>query len=57
MGEVLDKVYIIMKDKLNQYDMEPFPGMEELRWQNTVRLARNEMVKEEFLKSDSPHGI
>ena len=58
MLEVLKRVYAIMKDKLNKYDMQPLPfNPTRKRWENTVQWARNTMVTEGLPSSDSPRGI
>lgn len=58
MQEVLKRVYAIMKNKLNKYDMQPLPSNpSQKRWENAVQWARNTMVTEGLLSSDSPRGI
>lgn len=58
MQKVLKRVYISMKNILNEYDMEPLPSNpKQKRWENTAQWARVTMVNEGFLKSDSPRGI
>lgn len=53
--EILDRVGEEMKDMLDQADYnELSSGM--VRWRNTATWERQAMVKEGFLKSDSPHG-
>lgn len=53
---VLDKVYEKMKHILNEYDMQKL-STGGIRWQNTAQWARQSMVNEGLLKSDSEHGI
>ncbi len=58
MKKVIDKVYEKMRDKLNQYDMDSLPSNpKQKRWENTAQWARNTMVNEGLLSSDSPRGI
>jgi restriction endonuclease Mrr len=47
-----------MKGILNKYDYEPLPSNPtQKRWENSVQWARNTMVNEGLLSSDSPRGI
>ena len=56
MDKVLSKVYEKMKDILNEYDFGKLnSGC--VRWKNTARWARFDMIKEGLLASDSPRGI
>lgn len=58
MSDVLDLVFRNMKDVLRDVDCEPLasdPGMP--RWRSTAQWARNSMVKEGILLSDSPRGV
>ncbi|WP_157042527.1 winged helix-turn-helix domain-containing protein [Roseiflexus castenholzii] len=58
MTEVLDRVERVMKDRLNAYDRLPLPSDSTLiRWRNTAQWARNVMVREGLLASDSPRGV
>lgn len=57
MSAVLDRVLQSMKCVLREVDFEPLasdPDM--LRWRNTAQWARNSMVKEGLLRSNSPRG-
>ena len=57
MSKVLDKVGELMQDQLNEYDRSPLPSTPDSpRWRNTAQWARNAMVKEGLLASDSPRG-
>ena len=57
VAEVLDEVGDLMKKKLNDYDSSPLPSTpDSLRWRNTAQWARNAMVKEGLLASDSSRG-
>jgi len=57
MARVLEIVEKKMKDKLNEYDYQRLPSNNTIRWKNTAQWCRNTMVKEGFLKEDSPRGI
>ena len=47
-----------MKDILNKYDYEPLPSNpKKKRWENTAQWARQTMVYEGLLASNSPRGI
>lgn len=56
--DVLNKVYYKMKDKLNEYDLQPMPSNPDIkRWENTAQWCRYTLVKEGLLASGSPRGI
>jgi hypothetical protein len=58
ISDVLAKLEPLMKGMLKQVDYEPLPSQPDTpRWNNTARWARNTMVKEGLLKSDSRWGI
>jgi len=58
MNDVVVRVEQLMKGVLIRVDYEPLASDPEmLRWRNTAQWARNSMVKEGLLKSDSPRGI
>ncbi len=58
MSDVLDKVEAKMRSQLNAYDRSPLPSdPTQPRWRNTAQWARNAMVKEGLMASDSPRGI
>jgi len=58
MAEVMDQVGDLMEDELNEYDRSPLPSTPDSpRWRNTAQWARNAMVKEGLLASDSPRGV
>ncbi|MGB9794776.1 winged helix-turn-helix domain-containing protein [Thermodesulfovibrio sp. 3462-1] len=58
MKDVLKLVHDKMKNILNKYDYEPLPSnSKQKRWENTAQWARNTMVNEGLLRSDSPRGI
>ncbi|MCK4316500.1 MAG: winged helix-turn-helix domain-containing protein [Anaerolineae bacterium] len=47
-----------MKNQLNEYDRSPLPSTPDSpRWRNTAQWARNGMVKEGLMASDSPRRI
>jgi restriction system protein len=53
--DVLDRVGKAMARELNAVDRGQL-GRGELRWRNTAQWARNELVKQGYLKRNSPHG-
>lgn len=55
--EVLNIVYEAVKDVFKPVDLERLPSGQDFRWRNTARWARNAMVNEGLLRSDSPHGF
>ena len=58
MAAVLDRVGKIMKPILKDVDYGMLSSSPDLpRWRNAAQWARNSMVKEGLLKSDSPHGV
>ena len=58
MSDVLDKVEAKMRGRLNAYDRSALPSDPTLpRWRNTAQWARNAMVKEGLMSSDSPRGV
>jgi len=56
MSEVVDRVGDVMSMQLNEIDRQKL-ATGEIRWRNAVQWERNEMVKEGFLKKDSPRGV
>lgn len=57
-ADVLERVGEIMKPRLKPVDFEPLAsGPDNPRWRNAAQWARNSMVKEGLLKSDSPRGV
>jgi hypothetical protein len=57
-ADVLEQVGKIMKPALKKVDFEPLAsGPDNPRWRNAAQWARNSMVKEGLLKSDSPRGV
>lgn len=58
MSEVLDRVLQSMKGMLRDVDYEPLASDPDMpRWKNTAQWARNSMVKEGLLRSNSPRGV
>lgn len=56
--EVLKLVKDKMKNILNKYDWMALPSMPKTpRWKNTAQWARNKLVREGYLSSNSPQGI
>jgi restriction system protein len=55
--EVVSIVYVKMKDRLTEDDLKPLPSGRSVRWENTVRWERQNMVNEELLRDDSPVGV
>jgi hypothetical protein len=58
MSQVLDRVLESMKEVLREVDYEPLASDPEMpRWRNAAQWARNSMVKEGLLRSNSPRGV
>lgn len=58
MAEVLNLVEKKMGVRLTKYDFEPLPSdPKAIRWRNTAQWCRNTLVREGFMRADSPHGI
>ncbi|MGC8822956.1 MAG: winged helix-turn-helix domain-containing protein, partial [Desulfurella sp.] len=58
MKDILRLVHEKMKSILREYDYEPLPSNpKQERWKNTAQWARNTMVNEGLLVSNSPRGI
>ena len=56
--DVLDRVGEIMKPVLKDVDYEPLTSSpDHLRWRNAAQWARQSMIYDGLLKSDSPRGI
>ena len=56
-GDVLDRVGELLEGQLGGLDHGLVPSGTDIRWRNKARWARNTMVKEGLMASDSPHGI
>lgn len=58
MADVLTRVEQLMRGTLRKVDYEPLASTpDEPRWRNTAQWARNAMVKEALLRSNSPWGV
>ena len=58
IGDVLVRVHDLMKGVLKPVDHEPLRSYPKtIRWRNAAQWARNVMVNEGLLKSDSPRGV
>lgn len=58
MSQVLDRVLQGMKGVLRDVDYDPLASDPEMpRWRNAAQWARNSMVKEGLLRSNSPRGV
>jgi hypothetical protein len=58
MSQILDRVGQVMDGELRDVDHQPLASDPELpRWRNSAQWARNSMVQEGLLRSDSPRGI
>jgi hypothetical protein len=55
--EVIEAVGGILNDRLTETDKETMSNGRALRWQNRAQFARLRLVKQGFLKSDSPRGV
>ncbi len=55
-GAILDRVYEMMRDRLNEYDLAMKPSGTEPRWRNTAQFERVQMVKGGLL-ADRSDGI
>lgn len=55
---VLDRVYELMKDGLNEYDLAPIPSDETTpRWRNTAQWARNRLREAGLIRDDTARGF
>ncbi|MBK8914756.1 MAG: winged helix-turn-helix domain-containing protein [Phycisphaerales bacterium] len=58
VAETLEQVKQLMKPVLKDVDFQPLAsGPDNPRWRNAAQWARNSMIKEGFLKADSPRGV
>jgi len=58
MQQVIEKIAEVMKDQFREVDHQPLksdPGRP--RWNNTAQWARNKMVNDGLLRSNSPRGV
>lgn len=58
ISEVLERVHGIVKSDLKEVDYEPLKSSPDTpRWRNTAQWARLWMVRQGWLRDDSPHGV
>lgn len=58
VADVLDRVGKFMKPVLKKVDYDPLASDSgNLRWRNAAQWARNSLVREGLLKTDSPRGV
>jgi len=58
IGDVLDRVHVLMKGILKPVDHEPLRSYPKtIRWRNAAQWARNSMVNEGLMVKGSPYGI
>ncbi len=58
LSVVLDRVYAVMKAKLNKHDLAPLPSDKDTqRWRNTAQWCRNAMREEGLIKEVSDRGV
>lgn len=58
LNDVLERVYAQVKGQLREVDHEDLPSAPgSPRWRNTAQWARNGLVKEGLMRSDSARGI
>jgi len=58
VSEVLDRVGQAMKPVLKKEDHAPLASSpDNPRWRNAAQWARNSMIRDGFLKGDSPRGV
>jgi restriction system protein len=58
VGDVLTAVEKKMKGTLQKVDYEPLSSDPEMpRWRNAAQWARNALVRDGLMKSDSPRGV
>lgn len=55
-ADVVDRVGEMMEDQFTEWDRRMLPSGYDIRWRNKAQWARNAMVKEGLLASDSPRG-
>jgi hypothetical protein len=56
-ADVVDRVGEMMEDQFTEWDRRMLPSGQDIRWRNKAQWARNAMVKDGLLASDSPRGI
>ncbi len=53
---VLDQIEVIMRDRLNEYDLQPLQATGVIRWRNTAQWCRNDLADEGLISRDSRRG-
>ena len=57
-GDVIERVHPKVQHLLNDYDREPLDSNpREVRWQNAIHWARNDLREQGLIVSGSPQGI
>jgi hypothetical protein len=56
-ADVLDRVGEMMEDRLKEIDRQILPSGRVIRWRNNAQWARNALVNEGLMASDSPYGV
>jgi len=56
MNEVLDRVEALVKPTLKAVDHDRLASTDTIRWRNTAQWARQTLVDDGFMRTDSPHG-
>jgi hypothetical protein len=56
-SDVLDQVGEMMEGQLNEIDRQMLPSGTSVRWRNKAQWARNALVNEGLMASDSPRGV
>ena len=57
VSDVLDNMEPLVEPILTEHDKQILDSVNELRWRNTTKWARADMVKEGLLDNDSPYGV
>jgi restriction system protein len=57
VSDILDRMEKHVQPILSDHDYEPLSSTDELRWRNTTKWARQDLVNEGLLDKDSPYGI
>lgn len=57
MKEVLDRVGVMLSDRLSDVDWETLSDGRSIRWRNSAQWARLDMVNQGLLAADSPSGV
>ena len=57
-GDVIERVHPKVQHLLNDYDREPLDSNpREVRWQNAIHWARNDLREQGLIVSGSPQGV